>query len=206
MIIWVILASVIAFAALLLSFRDKASTWLLRYPSTAPIGHALRRFKPVSRYAADYTDKERQEFQETFKVLSARHRPYDLAAAAVLLALILFMALRDLIPASWPFWISTVMLVIFCGLLLIIVPLFGLAGSLGCPACTNRVRALEVHCPVCGAVLPEKTRFLVLKCLSCGQQFGRKSRHKIRFCTHCGIQLDPSGSVKNRIQLLRGYD
>jgi hypothetical protein len=152
----------------------------------------LFRYSPPEKTAADYTEVEKDQFHEQFRLIAKHHQVRSIIFLAMIsccLALVLFFTTKG---ATLDSWMTLLFLgyVILCILLFIFVPLL-------CPACKNRFEvSVNTFCPECGCKLERSGEFFKRPfCPSCKKNLrcGRNRNFDYRCCTHCGVFLDGRG-------------
>ena len=146
----------------------------------------LFKANPPTRFAADYSESEKEIFRAEFKVLATRYRRIS--------RVVLLCFATTFVSAIWksvPFLniLGIVAAIGFLGILFY----RGSGVHFLCPGCHNRLEVrFGAFCPECGEKLLAGGFWKPFICSSCKRELrkGGKSRgYNIRACTHCGVVL-----------------
>jgi len=146
----------------------------------------LLKYSPPEKTAANYSESEKNQFQESFK---RRARDYRIFKYVVLGLFLVFAFALIKFSRAEEFYLSLTFVCTYVFLYLLFRPL--------CPACSRNVMAeVKIFCPECGSDRISPGGFMRAKeCLSCGEVLrqGKGRSYKVRRCTHCGVFLDAKG-------------
>ena len=149
-------------------------------------------YSPPEKTFADYTESEKQMFQNQFKPIAQRYRLSSKIFIVVFLALFIPMFFGWMDGTRFGEWFAF----LFFGIIASGIIIFLLLQPV-CPACKRKLEdGVRKFCPECGSSdITPKSFFLWAKCHSCGKELRqRKGRsYKIKCCTHCGVFLDSKG-------------